>query len=164
MRCVFVLRSVYALTAVGSLVALPVAIRAQTADTSKGETVVQGHLPLFTNRDLYTAGGFVAATVLLTPFDQRLAEWLQKSPNQQERFLHHAATGIEYISSPGAYLIGGGLYLVGRLTGIRPMADLGLHGTEGVIAGDLVTVAIKDLAGRARPFVVADTSPRDFGF
>ena len=43
------------------------------------------------------------------------------------------------------------------------MADLGLHGTEAIIAGLLVTNIIKITAGRQRPYVDID-KPHDFGF
>jgi membrane-associated phospholipid phosphatase len=118
--------------------------------------------PLFTVRDAVIAGGFVGLTIAAFPLDQHIARRLEDPSTQANRFLHHAATGFELIASPGAYVIGGSLYAVGRVGGFERMADLGLHGTEAVLVGDLVTGALKGLAGRARPFVVADSNAADF--
>lgn len=98
------------------------------------------------------------------PLDQRIAHRLENPGTQANRFFHHAATGFEVIASPGAYVIGGSLYLVGRLGNFGRVADLGLHGTEAVLVGDVVTGALKGLAGRARPFVTGDTNAADFKF
>jgi membrane-associated phospholipid phosphatase len=120
--------------------------------------------PLFTRRDAFVAAGFAAATVALLPLDRRVAIRLQDSTTQANHFLHHSATGVELIASPGAYVIGGGLYAVGRLAHVPRAADLGLHGTEAVLLADVVTGVLKGATGRARPFVVGDTNPHDFRF
>jgi membrane-associated phospholipid phosphatase len=73
------------------------------------------------------------------------------------------ATIVEAIAEPGALLIGGGLYGIGRLADNERMADLGLHGTEAIIVGLLLTGAIKVSAGRQRPYVDRDR-PHSFGF
>ena len=118
--------------------------------------------PLFTSRDAWVAAGFAAATAVLTPLDRHAATRLQDSTTQANRFFHHAATGVELITSPGAYVIGGGLYAVGRLAHVPRAADLGLHGTEAVFLAQTITGVVKGTAGRARPYVTADTNPRDF--
>ncbi len=120
--------------------------------------------PLFSGRDAIVAVGFAGLTVAMFPIDQHIAHRLVDPSTQENRFFHHAATGVELIASPGAYVIGGGLYAVGRLAGFGRVADLGLHGTEAVLVGDVVTGALKGLAGRSRPFVTADTNAADFSF
>ena len=120
--------------------------------------------PLFTARDAYIAAGFAVATVALFPADKRIAIRLQDSTTQANRFAHHAATGIELIASPGAFVIGGGMYAIGRLAHIPRATDLGLHGIEAVLMADVLTGLLKGSAGRARPFVVGDTLPRAFKF
>jgi len=52
---------------------------------------------------------------------------------KQTGFCVAAATGFEVIASPGAYIIGGSMYAVGRLGQFCRVADLGLHGTEAVL-------------------------------
>jgi hypothetical protein len=54
---------------------------------------------------------------------------------------------------PGSYYIGGTMYLAGRLTKNEELADLGWHGTEALIVGELVAVVIKGTMGRQRPYV-----------
>ena len=73
--------------------------------------------PLFGRKDAMMAIGFLALTAAATPLDERIAQRLQRSGAQDSKFLENASTGVEYIAAPGAYLIGGGLYTVGRLTG-----------------------------------------------
>jgi membrane-associated phospholipid phosphatase len=53
---------------------------------------------------------------------------------------------------------------VGKLAHWREVADLGLHGTEAVALSGVLTAAVKDLAGRARPYVSVDTNAHDFKF
>jgi membrane-associated phospholipid phosphatase len=120
--------------------------------------------PLFGVRDLIVAGAFVGGTIAAFPLDKRLAHHLENPGAQANKFFNHAATGLESFTSPGAYVIGGGLYVVGRVGKFGRVADLGLHGTEAVLAGDVVTGLLKGLLGRARPFVVADSNPHDFSF
>jgi membrane-associated phospholipid phosphatase len=120
--------------------------------------------PLFKKRDLLMALGFAVGTVAFFPLDRRAATELQDSSTQANRFLKDAATGVELIASPGAYVIGGGLYLVGRLGHHERIADLGWHGTEAVLFAQGVTMILKGTLGRARPFVTNDTNPADFRF
>ena len=127
-------------------------------------TVVPARAPLFTRRDAYIAAGFAIGTVALFPIDRHVAERLQDSTRQANRFLHHAATGFEVFASPGAFVIGGSLYAVGRLGHYPRVADLGLHGTEAIVVATGITGALKGMAGRARPFIVNDTNPRNFKF
>jgi membrane-associated phospholipid phosphatase len=120
--------------------------------------------PLFTMRDAAIAGAFVGATIIAFPLDKRVAHRLEDQSTQTNRFLDHAATGFELIASPGAYVIGGGLYVVGRLGKYDRLADLGLHGSEAVLVGDALTGVLKVTLGRSRPYVTADSNPHDFKF
>ena len=91
--------------------------------------------PLFTWEDAALAGGFVVGTVALRPVDEYFAEHLQTKYAQQNRFFQGTATTVRTIAEPGAFIIGGTLYAVGRISKQRNIADLGLHGTEAVIVG-----------------------------
>ena len=159
------------LPALAPLVAPPLApaLAAQAADT--GRTIHRGveaearpPARLFTVQDAYLAAGFGAATVALAPVDRQMAEELQDPRTQTNRFFRHAATGFRVLGFPGAPIIGGGLYVVGRIGHYDRVADLGLHSTEAILLGGGITSLIKGLAGRARPYVSADTSPHDFQF
>ena len=120
---------------------------------------------LFTTTDAALAVGFVGLTVAMFPADQHIAIHLRnQNDTSKNRLLDGAATGFEYISSPGAFIIGPALYAYGRFANHPGIEDLGWHGTEAVIVGSGVTGLLKGLVGRSRPFVSNDTNPRDFNF
>src|SRR5215212_332601 len=107
---------------------------AETPPKMPDSATVRAHKKLFNDRDLVMLGASV----------------------QTNHFLKNASHGVEVIASPGAYYIGGSLYIVGRLTRQPRIADLGWHGTEAVLLGELTSYAIKGMVGRARPFVAID--------
>ena len=137
------------------LLALSLAVPAAAPLAQPADTTKVSREPLFTERDAWVAGGFVLGTIAMFPLDKHLARKLQDSTIQANRFFHHSATAVRTVTE-SAWYIGGGLYLVGRLSGNREMADLGLHGSEAVAVGlGLVTIG-KAIAGRARPRVDVD--------
>ena len=119
---------------------------------------------LFTWRDAALAAGFTGLTVAMFPVDRSFAQRLQDSSNQASHFLKNASRGIERFADPGSIIIGASLYGLGRVAHWRDVADLGLHGFEAVAYSGIITAVLKDVAGRARPTVSADTSSQDFGF
>jgi membrane-associated phospholipid phosphatase len=123
---------------------------AQPADTTTRSTE-----PLFTSDDALTAAGFALATVVAYPLDKRFADYLQGAP-QTNRWLRRTARIVETITEPGALIIGGALYGIGRAADNDEMADLGLHGTEAILIGLGITTVIKVTAGRQRPYVDND--------
>lgn len=129
-------------------------------DTSDAER----HKTLFTYRDAALAAGFAVLTVAMFPADRHIAETLQDEEVRANKFFDKAGKGVEAITTPGAFIIGGGLYAAGKLTSHPDLADLGWHGTEGVLLASGITGILKGVLGRARPFVNNDTVPRDFGF
>jgi membrane-associated phospholipid phosphatase len=122
------------------------------------------HQTLFTYRDAALAAGFVGLTFAMFPVDKHIAEQLQNENLTTNRFLEHSATGFESITTPGAFIIGGGLYAAGRLMHKPNLADFGWHGTEAVLLASGVTSFLKGSLGRSRPFVSSDTNPHDFRF
>jgi membrane-associated phospholipid phosphatase len=152
------LRLAAALACGAPIAAAPAPLRAQPADT----TTVSPD-PLFTKKDAVAAGVFVAATLAAYPFDKTFADYLQGAP-QTNRWLRRTAHTVETITEPGAFIIGGSLYLAGRLAGNERMADLGLHGTEAVVVGLGIVTVLKIAAGRARPYVDEGENPYNFGF
>ena len=119
---------------------------------------------LFTASDAVLAAGFVGLTVAMFPADKFIARHLRDQTTPANKFFDHAATGFEVISSPGAFIIGPALYAYGRYANHPGIEDLGWHGTEAVLVGSGVTGLLKGLLGRSRPYVTADTNPRDFMF
>lgn len=134
--------------------------QAPTIIADSGHTQTQA--PFFTRKDVLLAGAFALGTVAMFPLDKRIALYFQKPSNTA--FLKNASTGVEVIASPGAYIIGGGLYLVGRAGKYERLADLGWHGSEAVLLADAITFTIKGIAGRSRPFVSSGEKPTDFDF
>jgi membrane-associated phospholipid phosphatase len=118
---------------------------------------------LFTWRDGVLATGFAGLTMAIFPVDRSFARRLQDSTNQANHFFKNASRGIQYVADPGSIVIGVSLYGIGRVAHWRNVADLGLHGTEAVALSGTITALIKDMAGRARPYVSHDTSAHDFG-
>jgi membrane-associated phospholipid phosphatase len=143
------------------LLALPTATRAQTSTVGDS---IHAAKTLFTWRDGVLAAGFTGLTIAMFPVDRAIAKRLQDSSVHANRFLGNAAKNIEYFADPGSIVIGVSMYGVGRIAGWHDLADLGLHGTEAVAVSGVLTAIIKDVAGRARPFVSNDTSPHDFQF
>jgi hypothetical protein len=148
--------------------ALPVAAQEPSKDAPKivprDTAHAERHQTLFTYRDAALAGGFVGLTFAMFPADKRVAKRLQNQDLQTEKALDQAAKSFEWVSSPGAFVIGGSLYAYGRLAHHPNIADLGWHGTEAVLIASGVTGVLKGALGRARPFVSSDTNPRDFKF
>ena len=131
---------------------------AASVDTSRASRT------LFTERDAWLAAGFVGLTVAMFPIDRHIKSHLRDQTTPANRFLDRAATGIEYVTAPGSFIIGGSLYVVGTLTHHRAMRDVGWHGTEAVLVGTGFTNLLKGLLGRARPDMFVDTRPSDFRF
>ena len=131
-----------------------------TRDTSNAPR----HKTLFTYRDAALAAAFAGLTIAMLPADKHIAISLQDSDLKANKFLNKSATGFEVISSPGAFIIGGGLYAAGKLTNHPDLADLGWHGTEAVLLASGVTGFLKGVLGRSRPYVTSDTNARDFNF
>jgi membrane-associated phospholipid phosphatase len=145
-----------------ALVLLPCApalaqVRAAT-DTS------QAHQTLFNARDAWIAAGFVGLTVAMFPLDKHIETHLRDQTTPANRFFDRSATGLEFISTPGSFIIGGALYGIGVVAGKPNLKDLGWHGTEAVILGSGITGVLKGVLGRARPDAFADARPSDFRF
>jgi membrane-associated phospholipid phosphatase len=123
-----------------------------------------GPRPLFTAADAALAGGFIVGTFLVRPFDRTLARHLRDPQTQANKFFSGTATTVREITEPGAFIIGGTMYVVGRATHNARAADLGWHGTEAVLVASLAGDILKGAFGRARPYVDSAFNPNDFKF
>jgi membrane-associated phospholipid phosphatase len=151
-------RSLAAALALAVVTAAPLAapLGAQV-DTLKGP-----RKPLFTWRDVTFLGGMIAITGAVAPIDRSIAQHLQDSTVQTNRFFGDVASVVRTVADPGSVIIGVGLYGIGRLTKNERMADLGLHGTEALAIGAAIGYLGKGIFGRERPYV--DQKPDDFAF
>jgi membrane-associated phospholipid phosphatase len=162
-------RTVVALVALAAAQAAPLVTPLAAQDTTSRRVIApfdtqHVHKTLFTWRDAALAGGFTALTIGMFPVDRHIAGQLRNPDTQANRFFSNSATGVELITSPGAYIIGGGMYAIGRWGGHPTLADIGWHGTEAVLLSSVVTGLLKTTLGRARPYVSSDTNPHDFKF
>lgn len=137
---------------------------AQSARDTAVTDTTRRHQTLFTAADAALAAGFVGLTVAMFPVDRSIALRLENESSKANRFFDRSARGFELISTPGAYIIGPALYAFGRVAHHPDIEDLGWHGTEAVVLATGITGVLKGLTGRARPYVSADTNPRDFRF
>ncbi len=120
---------------------------AQAADTS------QSFGPLFTRADGLLAGSIIIGTLFAQRLDDHYAARLQDSSTQANKKLQALATFVRTTAAPGALLIGTTMYAVGRITREEHLAELGLHGTEALLVGELTAGVLKGFAGRQRPYV-----------
>lgn len=119
---------------------------------------------LFQRSDLYVAGAFAATTLALLPLDRHLSQELRTRALLENHAVKEMARAGRWIGGPGTLVIGGTMFAVGRMARVPKMAELALHGTEAVLVGQLFSGAIKNVAGRTRPYASADTNSFDFGF
>jgi membrane-associated phospholipid phosphatase len=118
---------------------------------------------LFTKGDAALAGVFVLGAVVARPLDKSVAKRLQNPRAQEHTLLRKSARIFNMTAVPGAFIIGPGMYIAGRATGNHRAADLGLHGTEALLIGELVGGVLKGTFGRARPYTnPTDPNPDDW--
>jgi membrane-associated phospholipid phosphatase len=118
---------------------------------------------LFTKADAILAGAVVLGTLFAQRLDDHYAARLQDSSTQANARLQKTATFVRTTAAPGALLIGTTMYAVGRVTKVDRMAELGLHGTEALILGEMSGYVIKGIVGRQRPNV-RPRNPHSYGF
>jgi membrane-associated phospholipid phosphatase len=133
--------------AVAICTGMPGIVHGQTADTLFTER------PLFVSSDALLAAGFVAATAAIAPADKWMTRQLRDEARQANRMLKVGSSAARIWGNPGTLIAGGGMYLLGSATSNRRIQDLGLHSAGAVVVSNLITVGIKAVAGRARPFV-----------
>ena len=128
--------------------------------SAAGQTDSAGpHRSLFTWRDGLLAGAFVGGTIAIRPLDKSAAELLQ-SPERQKSVVYKAsARGLATVALPGAFIIGTTMYAVGRVSKVDRLAELGLFGTEALLIGEGTGSVLKDIFGRARPWVDSTPNP-----
>lgn len=118
--------------------------------------------PMVTRRDFAVAGVFLAASAVLSLWDRDVHRAFRDSSVQGNRFLRERVKEFNYLQE--TYLTVGGLatYGVGRLTGNRAVADVGLHVAEAVFVASSASQLIRGPLGRARPTTNDGTDQYDF--
>jgi len=96
------------------------------------------------------------------PLDRHVARQIRDSALIENHALEQTANVIGFLGSYGPFLIGGGMYVVGRVAERPRLAHLAVHGLESAIFGAAATGVIKAALGRARPSVAGHDNPRDF--
>lgn len=107
--------------------------------------------------DLAVGGAFVLAGAVLSPLDQRVHDLMTQPSLASNVPLQRTASTINTLAVPGTAVFALGAYAVGQLGHDRGLAEIGFHGGESIILGEVVTLALKGVIGRARP----DESPRN---
>jgi membrane-associated phospholipid phosphatase len=146
------------LSLMAAVAIVPIAQAQERAPTD----TTQAQQTLFNKRDAWLAAGFAGLTVLMFPIDKHIETHLRDQSTPANRFFDRSATGLEFISTPGSFIIGGALYGVGVVADKPKLKDLGWHGTEAVILASGITGVLKGVLGRARPDAFVDTRPSDF--
>jgi membrane-associated phospholipid phosphatase len=119
--------------------------------------------PLFTWQDAALLGGFTIATAALAPVDVAIANRLRDSTVQENRVIATLAGVVRDVATPYSVVIGVSMYAFGRLAREKRAAELGLHGTEALLIGQVAGVTFKGLFGRERPYVKRDPYNYKFG-
>ena len=132
------------------------------AQNSQNDSAVTTR-PWLTKGDAVVGALSVLATVAIAPIDGRTARELQEQRLQSSDDLQHTARQLAFLGGPGPFLMGAGLFVAGRLSGMPRLADAGLHMTEAVVLAASLTGLGKGVFGRALPNVNVN-NPDDFQF
>ena len=162
-------RAPIAVTLLVASLTAPLEARAQR-DASRRDTAASSaprapvtRVPLIRRSDLRATGWTLLATALVATQDREIARSFADSglqANARYRSLSGSLTSIHERSMLGYSLIA---FVGGRLLGIAPVADGGLHVAEAVAAGTIIGSFFKSTSGRARPRA-ANGDPFDFRF
>jgi len=132
------------------------------AQVSHSDTAVKTR-PWLTKHDAVGGAAAVLATIAFAPLDARTARELQEKRLQGSDDLQHTARDLSFLGGPGPFVIGAGLYAVGRITRMPRLAGAALHMTEAVLLSASITGLGKGISGRALPSV-NDNNPDNFQF
>ncbi|MFI5228136.1 MAG: phosphatase PAP2 family protein [Gemmatimonadales bacterium] len=135
---------------------------AALASVASAQVVSAPARSLFTWRDGVLAAGFAVGTIAIRPLDKSAAVALQEPSRQKRMIFQEGSAVVRTIAVPGSVIIGTSMYAAGRLAHVDRLAEVGLHGTEAIGLGSAVADVLKDVLGRARPFVDSVANPDDW--
>jgi len=116
-------------------------------------------LPRLRGADGWKLGGLAAAALLVASADRRGDAWARRREVTDSDGWHRVGNFGDVTGTWGSVGIGPAAWLLGRVRGDSGTAVLGLRTTEAVTASYVMTLAIKAIAGRTRPYASADNSP-----
>ena len=152
------------LVAAFAMTQLALAPAARAQSPARADSAPPPASSVFHASDLWIAGGFLAATVAMFPMDRDIARAVRDSQLVANRSLEEAAKVFGFLGSPGPFIVGGAMYVVGRVADKPRMAHLAVHAGEAVFVGLVATGLLKTTLGRARPWVTGGTDPAAFDF
>jgi membrane-associated phospholipid phosphatase len=153
------------------LLIMPARLAAQAADTPPADkkpvakaAADTGKYALITTKDLLYMGGFMVATVGVSRLDRQVAQDLQDTSKIPSLLTTRTARTFNLIGVPGAFIVSGGMYAIGRIGGVKSLADAGLHTGEAVVLAEAMTYLVKYAFGRERPYLAGTDHPGLFAF
>lgn len=135
----------------GALLALTLGAAAPCAQQQQNDSAGK-QKQVWNSTDTWLAVGFVAGTVAVMPFDEKVANWSQSS-SVQTSSRNNVANFFDNYAAEGVVILSVGTYGIGRIAGSRPWSEIGLRATESIVLSSLVTGVLKGAIGRQRPFV-----------
>ncbi|MEO5816687.1 MAG: hypothetical protein ABIT20_15545 [Gemmatimonadaceae bacterium] len=139
-----------------SLLALPIALPAQSGVTSARDTTSPSKT-FFTRKDLaYSAVAFVGSAEL-NAFDVRIRNWSQSASVQGSESREETIENFTRINELPLTLAAIGTYGIGRISHNNTITDVGMHVTEAMVLTVAVSELVRIPVGRTRP----RTSPGD---
>jgi hypothetical protein len=111
--------------------------------------------------DLEVGGAFVLGAAVLWPLDGRMHDFMTQPSLQSNKTLHRSASVISTLILPGTAATLLATYAGGQLGHDRGLAEIGFHGGEAVLLGEVVTSVLKGVLGRSRP-AIDPNDPYDF--
>jgi hypothetical protein len=127
------------------------AMAQEQSDSAKASTE-----PLFTSRDVVWSGALVAASVLLFQVDDDIDRWMAQENIQESDFIRRGAEIANLAKDDQVMLAGALLYITGRVTKKRTLADIAFHSTEAVLLSSIALTLVRGSLGRTRPYVTPD--------
>src|SRR4029079_3929587 len=135
------------------LLTLSVSTPALAQTRSPQDSARRAGKPLFTTDDAWLALAFTGVTIAMFPADKAAARRLREPSSSENDFIKNSTKGVEFLADPGSIIIGSAAYVIGKVTHHHDLADAGFHGTESIIVASGITMALKDVLGRSRPYV-----------
>ena len=150
---------------------VPIRISAQAADAPPTDkqpvakpAADTGRYALITKRDIMFVGGFVVTTFAVSQLDKTVQGKLQDSLRLISSFTRSTQNTFNLLGVPGAFVISGGIFVIGRVARAPGLADAGLHTVEAVAIAEALTYLSKWSFGRERPYSAGIDDPGDFSF
>lgn len=134
-----------------------ISARPDSSSTARVGATAEPHSPpgSIWRTALVGAGGAAIATVAAFPLDVPVARAFQSEGPQDSRLLQNGAATFNAVGQPGVLLASVAMYGAGRLSGQPHLTSIGAHATQAIVLSGSVTMLLKIVAGRQRPYVQA---------